>query len=178
MSALCNELECVVIKNSCGVFGKFTGDGILAFFPEFYSGPDAGYFVVAAAQEAQDVFASLYKKFRRSFDTVLTDVGLGIGIDYGPVHLMRMAGGLTIVGSPVVYACRLGCGPAGTILMNEPAYEKIWDNYSRYCVVNEMELDIKHEGGVLCYKVEVNKQHPFSPKAPEWMQPCSEKKTK
>jgi len=42
MTQLCAALE-VTIKEEYGVFDKFTGDGVLAFFPEFFSGKDAGY---------------------------------------------------------------------------------------------------------------------------------------
>jgi hypothetical protein len=38
----------------------------------------------------------------------LKDTGLGIGIDFGATRLVQMAGGLSVVGAPVVYACRLG----------------------------------------------------------------------
>jgi hypothetical protein len=47
ITGLSIELTTIVL-NSFGVFDKLTGDGILAFFPDFFSGPDAAYRVVAA----------------------------------------------------------------------------------------------------------------------------------
>ena len=42
------------ITDSYGVFDKFTGDGILAFFPEFFSGPDAGFLAIRAADNVTE----------------------------------------------------------------------------------------------------------------------------
>src|SRR5262249_2842053 len=103
ITTLCRDLESIV-KSNYGVFDKFTGDGVLCFFPEFFTGDDAGYWVVKAANECHRAFELRYREFRSSFSTILIEVGLGIGIDYGTVHLVQMAGGLTVVGSPVVYA--------------------------------------------------------------------------
>src|SRR4051812_3379022 len=96
MMTLCRDLA-AIIKNHFGVFDKFTGDGILAFFPEFFTGSDAGFHAVAAATEAHRTFTELYKQHRSSFTTILTDVRLAIGLDYGTVHLVNLADGLTVV---------------------------------------------------------------------------------
>ena len=168
ISETCSELESI-IKLSHGVFDKFTGDGVLAFFPDFYSGPDAGLLALDAAQRCQEAFSECYKQHRRSFATVMTDVGLGIGIDYGPVHLLRVAGGITVVGSPVVYACRLSGAPAGHVYVNQPAFEVMFDKHGSYCYASESSLDIKHEGNILCYDVKLGKTR-FNAAKPEWQQ--------
>jgi class 3 adenylate cyclase len=51
--------------------------------------------------------------------------GLGIGIDFGEVSVVDVNGELTVVGSPVVYACRLAAAPAGVTLLNEQAYQEL-----------------------------------------------------
>lgn len=166
ITTLCRDLEDIV-KEHYGVFDKFTGDGVLSFFPEFFSGEDAGYWVIRAASRCHVAFQNRYREFRGSFTTVLMDVGLGIGIDYGPTHLVQMAGGLTVVGAPVVYACRMSAAPAGRTLLNQPAYEKIVEKFSPYCFLREEQLDVKHEGSTLAYAVDLN-ENEFSPRKPDW----------
>jgi class 3 adenylate cyclase len=163
---LCSELE-KVIKENFGIFDKFTGDGILAFFPDFFSGEDAGFFAISAADRCHKLFMEKYKEYRSSFNSVLTNTGLGIGIDYGLAHLVEMAGGLTVVGVPVVYACRLSGSPAGITLLNQPAYESINKKFSAYCFFHETELDIKNEGSILGYEVSLNKNE-YTPRNPDW----------
>ena len=169
MAGLCEDLK-GLICDKFGVVDKFTGDGILASFPEFFSGPDAGYRAISAAHEAHLVFAKRYKQHRRSFFTILRDVGLGIGIDYGNVRFMRIAGDLTVVGAPVVYATRMSSAPAGKSVLNQPAYERILSQYRAFCSTSETELDIKLEGRVLAYEVRL-KKHSFTPADPPWLLP-------
>lgn len=167
MTGVCEELR-RVICDKFGLVDKFTGDGLLASFPEFFSGPDAGYRAISAAHEAHLVFARIYKQHRRSFFTVLADIGLGIGIDYGNIRFMRIAGDLTVVGTPVVYATRLSSAPAGKTLLNQPAYEKIVSQYGEFCSTSETEVSIKREGQVLAYEVML-KKHSFTPINPPWL---------
>jgi class 3 adenylate cyclase len=167
ITTLCKDLE-EVIKANYGVFDKFTGDGVMAFFPMFFSGEDAAYNVIATADESHRIFQRRYREFRSSFTSVLNDVGLGIGIDFGPTHLVQMAGGLTVVGASVVYACRMAGGPAGKTLLNQPAYEKVSSQLSGYCFLNETELSIKNEGATLAYEVRLNKKE-YLPMRPDWV---------
>ena len=168
MTELCTDLE-AAIKDEFGVFDKFTGDGVLAFFPEAFSGPDAGYHAIAAAQKALAIFADCYRRRRSSFSTVLRDVNLTVGIDFGDVHLVQVGGVLSVVGNAVVYACRLSGGPAGTILLNQPAYEKISHAYGGLWLISETSTDIKHEGAVVCYELKPSNK-PFEPAPPPWLE--------
>jgi len=167
ITTLCADLM-NIITDSYGVFDKFTGDGVLAFFPDFYSGNDAAYYAVAAADRCHASFRDHYKQFRRSFSSVLTGIGLGIGIDYGSVHLVQVAGGLTVVGAPVVYACRLSGAPPGLTLVNQPAYEVVSENFGATCFIDETSIEIKHEGGMLAYEVRLNNRE-YQPHLPEWL---------
>jgi class 3 adenylate cyclase len=166
ITGLTTSLMETVTKNY-GVFDKFTGDGILAFFPEFFTGPDAAYAAIKTASEAHSTFDRHYRASRRSFTSVLTDIGLGIGIDFGAVHLVQMAGGLTVVGAPVVYACRLSSAPPNTTLLNQPAYEVISERFSGMCYLNETRVEIKHEGRMLAYEVQLNGKE-YHPASPPW----------
>ena len=167
MAGLCEELK-GSICDKFGIVDKFTGDGLLASFPEFFSGQDAGYRAISAAHEAHVIFAKIYKQHRSSFSTILADVGLGIGIDYGNIRFMRVAGDLTVVGAPVVYATRMSSAPAGKTVLNQPAYEKIASQYRALCSTSEIELDIKHEGRAIGYEVRLKKRA-FTPAAPPWL---------
>lgn len=164
---LCFELTAIVVK-SLGVFDKFTGDGVLAFFPDFFTGPDAAYRVVAAADECHAAFERHYRSSRTSFKSVLTNVGLGIGIDYGFVRLVQVAGGLTVVGEPVVYACRLSSAPPGKTLSNQPAFEQVSAKCGGFCFAAEQDHEIKHEGSMLAYEVRLNGRG-YMPAPPEWL---------
>jgi class 3 adenylate cyclase len=167
ITTLCSDLKSIVI-DSYGVFDKFTGDGVLAFFPEFYSGQDAGFYALQAAERFHSAFNKHYRSFRSAFSSVLMDTGLGIGIDYGDAQLVQVADGLTLVGVPVVYACRLSSATAGKTLLNQPAYDKISERFSGKCFIAETEQPIKNEGSILAYEVTLNKSE-SKPLAPEWL---------
>jgi class 3 adenylate cyclase len=168
ITKLCKDLMDVV-RNHNGVVDKFTGDGILCFFPEFFSGKDAGYYALAAADACHATFAKHYQAHRNSFTSVLKDVGLGIGVDYGECHLVQVAGNLTIVGSPVVYACRLGGAPAGLTLLNQPAYQIISERHGGCVLLEETSIDIKHEGVLVAYAATLSRSG-FAPSPPAWIE--------
>ena len=153
--SLCEKLSEVIVKNF-GIFDKFTGDGILAFFPDFYSGEDAGLMAVQSALTCHSIFEEHYKENRKCFISVLADTGLGIGIDYGSTYKVKMNSALTVIGRPVVYACRMSNAKAGDTLLNQPAYEEIFNKYSKYFNFEEITLDIKNEGPTIGYKITSN----------------------
>lgn len=156
-----------VILNNFGIFDKFTGDGILAFFPKFYSGEHAIIRALKAAEECHKIFDEHYKNSRECFNVFIKDVGLGIGIDYGNVTLVNTRNELTVVGIPVVYACRMGGAKAGDTLLNQPAKEEISRLCENYIKVTETELNIKNEGPALAYLIEIHKSSFDVPK-PDW----------
>ena len=82
--------------------------------------------------------------------------------------MVRMAGSLTIVGQPVVYACRLGGAPAGHIYINQPAFTKIHNMYKSEIELEETEINIKSEGPILCYSAKIKDQE-FKIKKPTWI---------
>jgi class 3 adenylate cyclase len=100
---------------------------------------------------------------------VLTDTGLGIGIDFGEVTIVRLQDDLTIVGTPVVYACRMGGAPAGTTLVNQPAYEIYMKNFSSVVNFSENELNFKNEGKMLAYEMTRNTKA-LEASTPDWVE--------
>ncbi|MGG1921929.1 adenylate/guanylate cyclase domain-containing protein [Chryseobacterium sp. NRRL B-14798] len=143
-----------IIINNFGIFDKFTGDGILAFFPKFYSGEDAIIRSLKAAQECHSIFTEHYYISRDCFNIFIKDVGLGIGIDYGNVTLVNTRNELTVVGIPVVYACRMSGAKAGDTLLNQPAKEELLTHCTTNLKISETEIQIKNEGTALAYKAE------------------------
>jgi class 3 adenylate cyclase len=166
ITGLCSTLGGIIIDNY-GVFDKFTGDGVLAFFPDFYCGNDGGYRAVKVADEAHRAFTEHYSRNRNCFTSVLKETGLGIGVDYGTVQLVRIRDQLTVVGTPVVYACRMGGASAGQTLLNQPAYEHIFERFSAYCNFEETEIEFKHEGKTVAYRVSLNEKA-FRLAIPAW----------
>jgi class 3 adenylate cyclase len=166
INELCGRLRDTILKHH-GVYDKFTGDGILAFFPDFYSGRDAGYYALKCADEAHGIFEEFYYENRKCFTAVLKDVGLGIGLDSGETHWVRLGEGLTVVGTPVVYACRMSGAPAGKTFLNQPAFEGIEEKYKDYCDMKETEIEVKHEGAHVAYCVRLNKLE-YEPEPPAW----------
>ena len=163
---LAGALKNAILENN-GVFEKFTGDGILAYFPEHFSGKDAGYFALKAATECHALFEELYRANRNRFNSVIKNTGLGIGIDNGEVHTMVVSGEFAVVGTPVVYACRMAGAEAGQTLLNQGAFESIARRYESICALEETEIEIKHEGPTVAYRVTLNGK-PFNPHLPLW----------
>lgn len=162
-----------IILSNYGVFDKFTGDGILAFFPKFFSGETAILRAIKAAEECHLAFKTHYDKCRGHFNVFIRNTGLGIGIDYGSVMLVNNVRELTVVGVPVVYACRMSNAKAGDTLLNQPAKEELEKYFHDDMKFIETEINIKHEGEALAYKVEVFKDLSQIPK-PDWVNQSAE----
>lgn len=151
ISKLSEDLKSIIIENF-GIFDKFTGDGILAFFPDFYSGNQGLIYALKAAELCHQKFKEIYQECRNCFVTVLKETGLGIGIDYGPATFARINGELTVVGVPVVYACRLSSTVANTTLCNQSVLDELYERKIEF-KHNEKEIEIKHEGNIVAYEI-------------------------
>jgi class 3 adenylate cyclase len=156
-----------IVLSNHGVFDKFTGDGVLAFFPTFYSGSDAGLLVLQAAAQAHAAFQAHYDSHRHCFLTVRRDVGLGIGVDFGRVQIVQIESEFTVVGTPVVYACRMAGADAGQTLVNQPGFEQLSTTHSIVCDFTPLNLEIKHEGPTLAYAARLNGR-PYMIEPPSW----------
>jgi class 3 adenylate cyclase len=162
---LCARLAGLVLRQG-GILDKFTGDGIIAYFPTFYSGDDSGYRALKTASEAINVFNKCYSENRRCFRAVLissenpqpTDssestTGLGVGVDYGEIEFVELDGTLSAVGSPVVFACRLSGTPAGTICVNQSAKDNLSEKYEPIIEIRNIQFKIKNLGMIEAYEV-------------------------
>lgn len=160
------KLSQIIISNF-GIFDKFTGDGILAFFPKFYSGNQAIIRAIKASNECHLLFKEHYTNSKHCFNVFIKDVGLGIGIDYGNVTLVNTQNELTVVGIPVVYACRFSGAKAGETLINQPAKEEVAKLCPNLASFQESEINIKYEGIALGYHVSLN-EAAFNLENPNW----------
>ncbi|WP_411973367.1 adenylate/guanylate cyclase domain-containing protein [Sphingobacterium sp. Lzh-3] len=157
ITELSDRLSKIIIGNF-GIFDKFTGDGILAFFPHFYSGKEAILRALKAAEECHLAFYEHYKNCRNKFTVFIKDVGLGIGIDCGIVSVANTSSELTVVGIPVVYACRFSGAKAGDTLLNMEAYQEVLDQkHAMIKDIEETEIHIKNEGIAMAFKVKIDK---------------------
>lgn len=171
ITELSSKLSTIIIENY-GIFDKFTGDGILAFFPKFFSGDQAILRALKAAEECHEIFEKHYNSNKKGFSVFITNIGLGIGIDYGNVTLVNTSNELTVVGIPVVYACRMSSAKAGDTVLNIPAFEELENIYgSQELNYDEVLIEIKNEGSAQAYKVESkNNKGLFNPiKEPKWL---------
>lgn len=166
LDALCSRLV-ETVKCHFGVVDKFTGDGLLAYFPDFFCGTDAAYWVLAASRACHKVFEESYRANRHCFSVVLKDVGLGIGIDFGEVHLVRVNGELTAIGAPVVYACRFSGAPSGCTYLNYPAFTEASAKLAGHLQTDEAAVEVKHEGTVVCLSVS-KLSVDYRPAMPSW----------
>ncbi len=157
-----------IIQKNYGIFDKFTGDGILAFFPDFYSGKDALFYALKSSIECHEEFNKVYDQSKSCFNVILNNIGLGIGIDYGEVSLNIINNEYTVVGVPVVYACRMSNTEASNTLLNQQAYEVLTEKYQHIFKCEITSIDIKHEGEALAYRLVTNKID-FAPEVPAWV---------
>ena len=129
---------------------------------------------IKAASDCHKIFESYYDANKHCFISILKEIGLGIGLDYGLVQVVQIGGEVTVVGTPVVYACRMGGAEARHTYINQPAFEQLFEKYSAIFDFDPREIDIKPEGKTLAYSVEPNgKEH--KPSLPEW---CTSKASK
>ncbi|ACT92212.1 DUF1508 domain-containing protein [Dyadobacter fermentans] len=167
ITKLSSELSNVITSNF-GIYDKFTGDGILAFFPDFYSGKDSILHALRACDECHAVFREHYEKYKSIFTVFLKSIGLGIGIDYGEVTLVNRGAELTVVGIPVVYACRMSSAPPNATWLNLPAFDFLIENCGNMVHYEEVEVNLKHEGPALAYAIQFSKNMDKVLTLPEW----------
>ena len=170
ISSLCLKLKNIIISNY-GIFDKFTGDGILAYFPDFYSGSSAMGFALKSAFECHEYFKQFYRKNRDLFSVVISEIGLGIGIDFDQAYIVDINNVLTLIGSPVVYACRLSNSHenVGKTLLNQQAYKESINTFKDYCKFEEEEIKIKNEGKIFTYRIEKFDLTKIKLKEPNWI---------
>lgn len=82
----------------------------------------------------------------------MSHTGSGTGVDCGNVSITAISGDLSIVGAPVVYACRSPVAPAGKTYLTGRAYVCAV-NCSCGLRFNTVSVTVKHEGEVPGYEL-------------------------
>lgn len=173
---LWNKMK-TVVQEEYGIFDKFTGDGILAYFPDFFeaSCESAALRLLRSVERCHDAFLRSYPDLWEAlsavpamanpFDKSGGGVGLGIGLDFGAVRLVNVGTELTIVGAPVVYACRLASAAWGfTTLANHPCHRAFKQLGVLDVIDSELvSIAIKHED-IHAYRITKRSWL----KAPDW----------
>jgi len=165
LALLTETFKTIILENN-GIYDKFTGDGVICYFPEFFSGKDYLYYAVKASQELHQYFKQIYFKCANCFSILLKEAGLGIGIDSGSVLLKMIADDITVIGNPVINACRLNGAPAYNTYVNNQAYHQIISKYNKLFNLTELEYDYKHEGPIIVHKIEFAEKVTFTPELP------------
>ncbi len=156
------------IKRNYGIFEKFTGDGLIAFFPREFTGKDAIFHTVKAAQQCVHFFSKYLEKTSKIFGAILDDFGLCAGIDYGNICVYVLNTQINIVGTPVVYACRMSGHTKNSVVINNGAKAEMANNPSYKLELDPIVVDVKHEGKLVGYlvKTDVNS---LNFKKPTWL---------
>lgn len=165
LAKLTESFKQIVLSNY-GIYDKFTGDGVICYFPEFYSGKDYLYFAIKTSQELHRAFKTVYQNCADCFKIIIKNAGLGIGIDSGSVLLKMIADDITIIGNPVIDACRLNGAPAYNTYVNNQAYHQILNKYRNSFLLTEQDYEYKHEGTILVHKIEFVENENFIPERP------------
>ncbi len=122
-----SEITAPVFRHH-GILDKYIGDGLLAFFEPLGSHEEAAESALAAAREMQTAFASL-----QGDGAALCELGLGIGINAGPVIVGNIGSekfmDYTVIGDAVNVAARLqAVAEPGQILVTDTIYELLNEN--------------------------------------------------
>jgi adenylate cyclase len=98
----------------------------------------------------------------------LNNVGLGVGIDFGSIAVVNHGTEVTVVGVPVVYACRLSSTAGGTTVLNGNAFDYLMSRHSKLFKHQTVPLDLKHEGPATVFVVELMEEVFDRAKLPDW----------
>lgn len=124
-----------IIKDNCGVFDKFTGDGFICYFNSHICeqfGKDYYEQFINACKEIMEfsnIFFSEWVKHIRKLPP--NSSGLTIGVDSGIVKFRDLDNHLFAIGESIVWANRMSsAGEKDEIVLNNIPYHKVNDSRS------------------------------------------------
>jgi class 3 adenylate cyclase len=155
MERLCDGWRGAIVANY-GICYQYTGDGLLSIFPRFYTGEHVAYWVAKAADACHKVFAEVFEHLRPHLEFVPSGMGLGIGIDWGRVWIVKIVDEYVCVGSPVVSACRMCGGEPFMTLANQQGHNELLRFLTAHPGIYTLathSVYVKHKGDVESYSI-------------------------
>ncbi len=144
------------VKEYYGIYDKFTGDGFLAFFPDFFSGRENLLNAMLCAMDCQRIFDEIFEEYKKFFELKQVTTGLGAGIDYGCVYKAGAEMEYSVIGKPVVYACRFSAAPSGHLYLTKNAFDKFLTLNRNEMKITQTKIEIKHEEAQTAFDVTLN----------------------
>ena len=160
-----------ILKNNCGLYDRFTGDGFIAYFNQYMceqEGKDYYEMMIKACREilnfSNPFFADWVKLLRRIPET---EIGLCIGVDSGRVSFKDLNNQLFAIGDACVWATRMNsAGRKGDVVLNNIPYQYISSvlNNNNCEKINSITKGGEHFSA---YRLQINNIHYVSTKRPQ-----------
>ena len=119
-----------ILKNNCGLYDRFTGDGFIAYFNKYMceqEGKNYYEMMVKSCREIMDFsipFFSEWSKMLRRLPE--KEIGLAIGVDSGIVSFKDINNQLFAIGDACVWATRMNtAGSKGDVIVNNIPYQEL-----------------------------------------------------
>lgn len=160
-----------ILKNNCGLYDRFTGDGFIAYFNKYMceqEGKDYYEMMIKACREilnfSNPFFEDWVKLLRRIPEK---DIGLCIGVDSGIVSFKDLNNQLFAIGDACVWATRMNsAGMKGDLVLNNIPYQHVSHilNENNCVKINSITKGGEHFSA---YRLQINNIHYVSDKKPQ-----------
>lgn len=116
-----------ILKNNCGLYDRFTGDGFIAYFNKYMceqEGKDYYEMMLKSCREILEFSNPFFEEWVHLLRRIPeTDIGLCIGVDSGIVSFKDLDNQLFAIGDACVWATRMNsAGNKGDVILNNLPY--------------------------------------------------------
>lgn len=117
-----------ILKQNCGLYDRFTGDGFIAYFSEYMcdqEGKDYYEMMLKSCREILEFSKPFFEKWTSLLRRIPeTEIGLCIGVDSGKVSFKDLNNQLFAIGDACVWATRMNsAGENGDVILNNIPYQ-------------------------------------------------------
>lgn len=117
-----------ILKQNCGIYDRFTGDGFIAYFTEYMcnqEGKDYYEMMLKSCREILEFSKPFFEKWTSLLRRIPeTEIGLCIGVDSGKVSFKDLNNQLFAIGDACVWATRMNsAGENGDVILNNIPYQ-------------------------------------------------------